>query len=216
MRPALPKLRIVASCDASYADMRPVDGGRYCAECDRVIPNLSELTRREAIALFHAKGRDLCGFLAHDARGEPIFAPERPASLLAATVLAGALAACEASPTADPTLRAVEAARDTDDARVEPPDTTASQTVMVPMESTPSADRAACDTTPRDPDDTLGTDTASPEQGLEQGSDEGAEAAEPGTEPQTDEERALEARKRRRRRVAHPRPHAQMLGMLDL
>jgi hypothetical protein len=78
--------------------MAPRDGGRHCAECDRVVTNVSAMTKREAIALYEARGGDLCGYVVHDGRGEPIFAPERRAPLALGALVAGALTACTQEP----------------------------------------------------------------------------------------------------------------------
>ena len=50
------RLRIALACDVPYESMAPRDGGRHCAECDRVVTNVSAMTKREAIALYESAG----------------------------------------------------------------------------------------------------------------------------------------------------------------
>lgn len=96
-----PLLVVAEPCDVPLDTMTPRGRGRYCGKCDRVVENLSALTEREALARLAASGDDLCGTLAHDERGEPIFAPEPRRPWLAAVAVASTLAACAPDATSE-------------------------------------------------------------------------------------------------------------------
>lgn len=67
--------------------MTPQDGGRFCAECKKVVRDLSRLTERKARALLaepHTEG--LCVRLIHDRDGRVMFA-DTPRPLLPASML---------------------------------------------------------------------------------------------------------------------------------
>lgn len=90
-----PLIVVAEPCDVPIDSMEPRGRGHYCGRCDRIVEDLSALTEREALARLTAAGDDLCGALAHDALGRPIFAPEpRRPWLAAVAVAATALAAC--------------------------------------------------------------------------------------------------------------------------
>lgn len=76
--------------------MTPRGEGRHCTSCDKTVVDLTRLTRAQAEATVKAHGGALCGRLALDAHGEPVFRPE-PARLAPAVLAAGLLAACGAS-----------------------------------------------------------------------------------------------------------------------
>ncbi len=214
------RLRVAERCDVPYDAMTPRGRGRHCADCDRVVVNVSALTERQALSLFRERGGDLCGYVQHDGGGNPLFRPEPRAGVAMGALLAGALAACE--PNAEPEATAAPL-----------------------MALAPASDAASDDATNHDAfvmmpiSESSGTEVAVAEGGLVQGSEPNAASSEPtaasddavalddvvatdgaacGTagEP-TAEDRALERRKRRRRQVhVRPRPHEQFAGMMML
>lgn len=180
------RLRIALACDVPYESMAPRDGGRHCAECDRVVTNVSAMTKREAIALYEARGGDLCGYVVHDGRGEPIFAPEPRAPLALGVLVAGALAACEP--------QAAPPAEISASASLAPP----LPPLMRPMSSEPDVERA--ETAVVEP---IAVELAPSDEPVIEES------------PPTAEDRARERRKRAARRPRVP-PHAAFAGMMML
>lgn len=81
-------------CDADYAAMTPVAGGRACAACDHVVHDLSAMTEREAARFVgERRGQRVC--LRYEARpdGTILYRPAEP-SRFAPAVMVAALAAC--------------------------------------------------------------------------------------------------------------------------
>jgi hypothetical protein len=60
--PVLPNIRVASPCPADWNAMTPVDGERVraCAQCNKNVYNLSQMTRDEAEALILAKEGRLC------------------------------------------------------------------------------------------------------------------------------------------------------------
>src|SRR5258706_15227264 len=56
----LDQISIAAPCTADWDSMPGTDRVRYCAECNKNVYNLSEMTRREAEALVREKEGQLC------------------------------------------------------------------------------------------------------------------------------------------------------------
>ncbi|HJW33749.1 MAG TPA: hypothetical protein VJ505_10330 [Holophagaceae bacterium] len=52
----LANLQIASPCDASWADMTGDDRQRLCAQCDKHVYNVAQLTSTEVLALFEAQG----------------------------------------------------------------------------------------------------------------------------------------------------------------
>jgi len=97
MRRQLPTLNVQSPCHESTSNMRDVQGGRHCFACDKTVVDLTEMSAREAEALFLASGEDLCGEVRLKPSGVPAFRPERreasPLRSHRAFVAAGAAAA---------------------------------------------------------------------------------------------------------------------------
>lgn len=81
------RLRVLAPCHESWDRMKPVDNGRHCDHCNKVVVDLSECTEAEALARVSGGGRH-CIRMRVDAAGVPTFAGAALASALA-------LAACD-------------------------------------------------------------------------------------------------------------------------
>jgi hypothetical protein len=171
--------------------MAPRAGGRHCAECDRVVTNVSALTKREAIALYEARGGDLCGYVVHDGRGEPTFAPEPRAPLALGVLVAGALAACE--PQAPPPIETSASAS------LAPP----LPPLMRPMSDEPEPAAPEPDEIVLAAAEPIAIELASSGEPLIEQS------------PPTPEDRARERRKRAARRPRVP-PHAAFAGIMML
>ena len=58
--PVLPNLRVATPCSADWAAMTGDDRVRACADCNKNVYNISEMTRDEAEALIVAKEGRLC------------------------------------------------------------------------------------------------------------------------------------------------------------
>ncbi|HEY5948391.1 MAG TPA: hypothetical protein VIV40_23000, partial [Kofleriaceae bacterium] len=58
--PVLPNIRVATPCHADWAKMTGDDRVRACADCNKNVYNLSEMTRDEAEALIVAKEGRLC------------------------------------------------------------------------------------------------------------------------------------------------------------
>ena len=58
--PVLPNIRVASPCSADWAAMTGDDRVRACADCNKNVYNLSEMTREEAEALIVAKEGRLC------------------------------------------------------------------------------------------------------------------------------------------------------------
>jgi hypothetical protein len=58
--PVLDNIRVAAPCPARWADMTGDDRVRACAQCDKSVYNLSDMTREEAQALLIEKEGRLC------------------------------------------------------------------------------------------------------------------------------------------------------------
>ncbi len=104
------RLGIREPCGNRWQDLEPRDGGRYCAECDRVVVNLRNVTEARARQMLERANGDLCAFVRADADGRAIFreAPRRVAGV-GAVALSAALAACspEDAPAAQPPAEVV-------------------------------------------------------------------------------------------------------------
>ncbi|HJL18637.1 MAG TPA: hypothetical protein RMH99_23450 [Sandaracinaceae bacterium LLY-WYZ-13_1] len=79
------------SCDQRWTDLPPRGAGRYCAQCDTTVLDVSRLTRREVQARLRTEGR-ICGRVRFDDRGEPIYRREPRGMGLGALAVVGALA----------------------------------------------------------------------------------------------------------------------------
>lgn len=100
---------IASPCSADWQKMTPADKGRFCADCNKVVRDLSSLTESEAKQLLGSvKNEALCVRYLYDAHGR-LFFSDRPAPLVSATLLsrakraatfalAPALAACAPEP----------------------------------------------------------------------------------------------------------------------
>ena len=201
------RLRVAERCEVPYESMTPREGGRRCADCDRVVVNLSALTERQALSLFRASGGDLCGYVHHDGRGDPMFKPEPRAGVAIGAMLAGTLAACE--PSEDPAVSLAPIAADhplADDAGDD-------AFVMMPMSESPSASGSAASMPPESAPPALAEGSEPPAS-----EEAGAASCDTPTEEPTAEDRALERRKRRRRLIAPAqRPaHEAYAGMMML
>lgn len=93
-----PLVRLEKPCPVSWTSMSPAEGGRHCASCDKVVRDVSALTKNEAEELIRGNDGSLCiNGLFDRARGEFIFAPEKkrlPVVSPLAVAAAMALAAC--------------------------------------------------------------------------------------------------------------------------
>ena len=103
--PVLDSVRVASPCKAAWADMAGDERVRHCAQCDRDVFDLSEMTRDEAEALLLARGH-LCIRYYRRADGTilladcPVGAPGRRTRrrIVAGVVLvAGTAAACDAA-----------------------------------------------------------------------------------------------------------------------
>jgi hypothetical protein len=188
--------------------MEPRGEGRYCARCERVVADLTALTRREAVALFHARGGELCGYLAFDATGAPLHAPE-PRPLALGAVVATFLAACDPEPP-DPTSAhapIVLAVGSPSGA----PDPVAQEWVMRPIDpGAPSPPGGAVAEAAR-----AGSDEVGGEPTCESTAPGEAVASAEGLVP-TPADRARERHKRAARRPQVPPPHTAYAGMMML
>lgn len=189
------RLRVAQACDVPFASMTPRREGRHCGRCDRVVADLSAMTRREAVSLYRARGGDLCGYLAHDGAGEPIHAPERAASVLASAAVATMLAACDASA---------------------PPSESVASTPVAAIATSPATPEAPM-MMPLDPDaPLLSAASPGPVPGSEVAALEEIVSVGPVESPPTAEDRARERRKRAARRPPRPGPHTAFAGMMVL
>lgn len=78
-------LRIASPCNLDWKKMTPAEGGRFCADCKKVVRNLSGMTEAEAKTLLHANGNaELCVRYLYDRDGRIVFTDRAlvPASLL--------------------------------------------------------------------------------------------------------------------------------------
>jgi hypothetical protein len=92
--------RMGGRCAKRWGDLTPRDGGRFCADCQTVVIDLSRLTRREARARVRGGA---CGRVRLDLDGEPTFRTE-PLPRLAAGAIAAIAAvatACAVDPAPD-------------------------------------------------------------------------------------------------------------------
>ena len=99
-------LRLANPCQVDWAEMTPAPGGRHCAQCDKVVVDLTRATRREAIGLASVfGGQGLCGRVRHAGDGAVLFKSEaradRPLGMNMAMVAFGiGAAACHDAPRA--------------------------------------------------------------------------------------------------------------------
>jgi hypothetical protein len=204
------RLRVAERCEVPYEEMTPRGAGRHCADCDRVVVDLSALTARQALSLFRASGGDLCGYVRHDGRGDPMFKPEPRVGVAIGAMLAGALAAC--APSEEPVVSLAPIA-----AELPLPDDAGDDAfVMMPMSDSQTASVSAAAWPAASTSRTLPL----AEQASDRAASEGNAAAscDTVTEEPTAEDRALERRKRRRRLIAPAqRPaHEAYAGMMML
>lgn len=113
-------IRVLQPCHEAWAGMTPRGPGRHCTACDKTVVDLTRVTRREAESIVRAHGGELCGRLAVDARGEPVFRPEP--LRLAPLAFVGALAACSTDPSPPPPPAPVARAPDPHEGPAAPPD----------------------------------------------------------------------------------------------
>jgi len=186
------RLRVAQACDVPFGAMEPLAEGRHCERCDRVVADLSVMTRREAVALYHTRGGDLCGYLVHDGAGDPLHAPERRASMLASAAAMTMLAACAADGPG-------ESVASTTIAAVAPP-------ALPTIPAMPPIDPEASPPPGNPPPARVKTSHPPPP----------AHRQPPRPQPPTAEDRALERRKRAARRPRRPRPHTAFAGMMVL
>ncbi|MBX3273765.1 MAG: hypothetical protein KF729_26105 [Sandaracinaceae bacterium] len=88
---------ITDPCEEPWDSMEPRDGGRYCGRCDKVVVDLSVLSRAQAEAKIGALDADeVCVRLAVDRFGDAVFQrppPSRAPHWAAGLVLVSALSA---------------------------------------------------------------------------------------------------------------------------
>ncbi|MCB9592606.1 MAG: hypothetical protein H6719_07730 [Sandaracinaceae bacterium] len=123
MSPPKRRMQLATPCENRWEDLEPRDGGRYCAQCDRVVVDLLHLTEREAWRRFDAAGGELCVRMREDARGDGVFRHE-PSSKkgVGAVVLSAALAAACGNGSDDAPAAAAPAAQvEAPEAPPEPP-----------------------------------------------------------------------------------------------
>ncbi len=199
------RLLVAQACEVPYGSMEPKAEGRYCGSCDRVVADLTKLTRREAIALFEARGGDLCGYLAHDSRGEPLHTPE-PAPALLALAVASLIAACDPAPSAAPSATAPLVLGDgsVEDA-ASAPDAPGAPGLMMPID--PSAP-ARLEPAPAADQSEVACSSAS--------GGEASASDEPSSVQRITPTAADRARERRKRAARLPPPHTQFAGMMML
>jgi len=90
--PLLDNLRIASPCNADWAGMTGDERVRHCAQCDKDVYNLSEMTAEDAEALLREKNGNLCARLYRRADGTVITA-DCPVGLRKKRVRTVALAA---------------------------------------------------------------------------------------------------------------------------
>lgn len=74
-------LRIGSPCSVDWAAMTPADKGRFCADCKKVVHELSRMTEGEVRTLLGgAKPGQLCVRYVYDRAGKVFFAGDAPAS----------------------------------------------------------------------------------------------------------------------------------------
>ena len=74
------RISIGKPCRASWEEMAGAGGERFCDSCQRVVHDLSKLTRREAAALVNRSADGLCARVSYDERGRVLFARDLKAS----------------------------------------------------------------------------------------------------------------------------------------
>ncbi|MBX3273763.1 MAG: hypothetical protein KF729_26095 [Sandaracinaceae bacterium] len=94
------RIEIITPCEEPWESMEPRDGGRYCGRCEKVVLDLSVLSRAQAEAklraLRAAGAKDACVQLAVDRFGDAVFSrppPRRAPHWAAGLVLVSALSA---------------------------------------------------------------------------------------------------------------------------
>lgn len=98
------EIRIATPCTLDWQKMTPADKGRFCADCKKVVRDVSSMNEREARTLLRAPTTEgLCVRFLADRDGKVLFAGDPrivPASLLSKTKRAAMLAAAVALPLA--------------------------------------------------------------------------------------------------------------------
>jgi hypothetical protein len=80
---------VAEPCNASWAEMTPVEQGRYCLQCEKKVVDFSGMTDAEMIRYFEKHGK-VCGRFASTQLNREVYIPKQR-SLMPATLLAGAL-----------------------------------------------------------------------------------------------------------------------------
>src|SRR5262245_12351174 len=56
----LANIRVASPCSARWADMSGDERARFCAQCQKHVYNLSDLTAQQAVAVIRSKEGKLC------------------------------------------------------------------------------------------------------------------------------------------------------------
>lgn len=71
------RFEITEPCDEPWDRMTPRGNGRHCVRCDKVVIDMTKMTRREAkAALAEVEGDTACVQLDFDRFADPVFPPE--------------------------------------------------------------------------------------------------------------------------------------------
>lgn len=122
-------VRIAEPCKVDWKKMTPAEGGRFCADCKKVVKNLSSMTEREARRLLRSENDgQLCVRYIYDAQGKIFFGADAPrpdvapSALLsrvrraaAGAALAMGIQACGGETIDDQTSHISQQAKKTDD-----------------------------------------------------------------------------------------------------
>jgi hypothetical protein len=73
---SLNKVQINQPCSTAWESMAGDDRSRFCSECDKIVYNLSAMTRREAEALVREADGKLCARLVRDTNGSIVTVSE--------------------------------------------------------------------------------------------------------------------------------------------
>lgn len=116
------RVRFLYACPLAWNRLTGDDRVRYCAECQKTVTNLSEMSSSEADAWLNAQADSVCVRLERDAAGRSLHWPDLRRAGLAATLATAAIACAPAGDeTGDSTLR--EQGMPTVTAEAPPPDT---------------------------------------------------------------------------------------------
>ncbi|MEM8527230.1 MAG: T9SS type A sorting domain-containing protein [Bacteroidota bacterium] len=89
------QLTIPEPCNEKWSEMTPVQGGRFCHQCDRHIVNFTDMSDHELAFYYQKNEGKICGVFRPDQLDRPITLPVAPISSMpwkvAAAVVAGLL-----------------------------------------------------------------------------------------------------------------------------